>query len=162
MIEVPCQTLWIPFSSFPGVNFSLQLGIYHFHVCFYFYMWNPYTIWHKHINGIKHIFYNFLFITDNFLHFIATGIKWNCWVCSASLSPKRNLSVTELNLSLDAPAYVAVCFLLHGNETGNWNPHPSSQRQEYSPKLTSSKFSSIIWNPLVYRVFLRLLQKCGN
>lgn len=149
MIGAPCQTLWIPFSSFPRVNFSLQLGIYHSHVCFYFYMWNPYAIWYKHINGIKRIFYDFLFTTDNFLYFIATGIKWNCWICSAYLSPERNSYGTELNSSPNAPAYTAVCFLLHGNETCNWNPHPSSQRQEYSPKLTSSKFNSTIWNPLV-------------
>lgn len=142
MIEAPCQTLCIPFSCLPGDKHSLQLGVYHSHVCFYFHITCAIHIHtqYKHINGIKHIFYNFLFVTDNFLHLRATAIKWNCWICSASLSSERNSSVTGLNLSPNAPAYSVVCpFLLPGNETGNWNSHLSTQRQGYSSKPTSPK-----------------------
>lgn len=75
-------------------------------------------------------------------------------MCSASLSPKRNSFVIGFNLSPNAPAYSAVYLsLLHANETGNWNAHPYTERhRKCSPKLTSPKSSSTIWNPLVYSV----------
>lgn len=75
------------------------------------------------INYIKHIFFNFHFVFDNFLHLITTGIKRrNKGIAEyvQHLCLKRNSSVIELNLSPNAPAYNAVCsFLLHANEAGN-------------------------------------------